>query len=53
MSIKLPSRYVVKIFSAYIVQMSDSGSEMEGNDAREKELRERALSSLKKAKKAH
>jgi hypothetical protein len=32
---------------------SGSGSEVEGNEAKEKELRERALNSLKKAKKSH
>lgn len=34
-------------------ESSGSGSEVEGNEAKEKELRERALNSLKKAKKSH
>lgn len=35
-------------------QESESGSELDaGNDAKERELRERALNSLKKAKKSH
>ena len=36
------------------IQESESGSELEvGTDAKERELRERALNSLKKAKKSH
>lgn len=37
-----------------IIQDSESGSDLEvGDDAKERELRERALNSLKKAKKSH
>lgn len=47
----IPLSFVLD-FCMKCVQESGSESELEGNEAKERELRERALKSLKKAKKS-